>query len=184
MLLTTRVHYAVTALAALVNQEKKLKRVTIAAAYALNPSYLDPVLTVLRRAGMVSAVHGPGGGYALARPAEQISLYEVFETFEERLKITRCNNATIGCQGKKERCVMHRIWQNLEDRIRSYMCQTTIADIAAQMGGGGVFSLEGCDSEAYGAAVYDRGSCEKQREKHRGYNGREDGRKDGEDKDV
>jgi Rrf2 family iron-sulfur cluster assembly transcriptional regulator len=39
--------------------------------------YLEQILQELRRAGLVAAKRGPGGGYALARPAEEVHLGEV-----------------------------------------------------------------------------------------------------------
>jgi Rrf2 family iron-sulfur cluster assembly transcriptional regulator len=39
--------------------------------------YLEQILQELRRSGLVEAKRGPGGGYALARPAAEVSLSEV-----------------------------------------------------------------------------------------------------------
>ena len=39
--------------------------------------YLEPVLQELGRAGLLDSVRGPGGGYRLARPRDQIMLGEI-----------------------------------------------------------------------------------------------------------
>ena len=57
----------------------------VARAEGLSPAYVAKVLAVLRRAGLVHASRGRDGGYALARPAEDIALSEVFEALGGRL---------------------------------------------------------------------------------------------------
>ncbi len=44
--------------------------------------YLEQIFRRLRKAGLVSAKRGPGGGYRLARPRRQISVAEVIEAVE------------------------------------------------------------------------------------------------------
>ena len=44
--------------------------------------YLEQIFQRLRRAGLVASKRGPGGGYALARPASDVSLREVIEAVE------------------------------------------------------------------------------------------------------
>ena len=44
--------------------------------------YLEQIFQRLRRAGLVASKRGPGGGYALARPAPEVSLREVIEAVE------------------------------------------------------------------------------------------------------
>ncbi|NIV85762.1 MAG: Rrf2 family transcriptional regulator, partial [Actinobacteria bacterium] len=45
-------------------------------------NYLSKILLILKRAGMVEATRGMGGGYRLSRPATEVSLGEVFELFD------------------------------------------------------------------------------------------------------
>lgn len=46
-------------------------------------SYLESVLRVLRMAGLIQSIRGPGGGYCLGRDAEQISIWDVVREVEE-----------------------------------------------------------------------------------------------------
>ena len=45
--------------------------------------YLEQLFVKLRRAGLVEAVRGPGGGYRLARAPETIRISEVMQAVEE-----------------------------------------------------------------------------------------------------
>jgi Rrf2 family protein len=44
--------------------------------------YLNQILALLRRAGLISSRRGPGGGHHLARPAAEIGLGEVVQALE------------------------------------------------------------------------------------------------------
>ena len=55
---------------------------------AIPSRYLEQIFQRLRRAGLVNSKRGPGGGYALARPPEQISLREIVEAVEGPLSET------------------------------------------------------------------------------------------------
>ena len=51
--------------------------------------FLEAILADLRRGGLVTSRRGPGGGYALARPADQIFLGDVFRTVDGPLAEVR-----------------------------------------------------------------------------------------------
>ena len=55
----------------------------ISARQQVSPSYLDLLFGRLRRAGRVTGMRGPGGGYTLARDAESISLADIVSAADE-----------------------------------------------------------------------------------------------------
>jgi Rrf2 family iron-sulfur cluster assembly transcriptional regulator len=55
----------------------------ISARQQVSPSYLDLLFGRLRRAGLVTGMRGPGGGYTLARDAERISLADIVSAADE-----------------------------------------------------------------------------------------------------
>ena len=46
-------------------------------------SYTETLMARLRAAGLVRARHGPGGGYYLTKPADQITVAEIFKGLDE-----------------------------------------------------------------------------------------------------
>jgi Rrf2 family transcriptional regulator, cysteine metabolism repressor len=54
----------------------------IARRQQVSEAYLDQLLTLLRRAGLVKSTRGPRGGHELARPAESITLAQVLAALE------------------------------------------------------------------------------------------------------
>jgi Rrf2 family protein len=62
----------------------------IAEAYHIPPPLLAKILQTLTRAGLLVSHAGTNGGYALARPASEISAFEVIRAIDGPLFITSC----------------------------------------------------------------------------------------------
>jgi Rrf2 family protein len=62
----------------------------IAEAYHIPPPLLAKILQTLARAGLLVSHAGTNGGYALARPASEISAFEVIRAIDGPLFITSC----------------------------------------------------------------------------------------------
>jgi len=96
-------------------------------------SYLEQLFARMRRAGLVSGVRGPGGGYRLARPADSVTIADIIDAVNEPIKATRCDAAsTKSCIGKQGRCIAHGLWQEMGDRIQSFLASVSLADVLEQ----------------------------------------------------
>jgi Rrf2 family protein len=62
----------------------------IAATQQVPRKYLELIMLDLKRAGIVTSVRGPAGGYRLARPAAEISFGEVIRTLEGPIALVPC----------------------------------------------------------------------------------------------
>jgi Rrf2 family transcriptional regulator, nitric oxide-sensitive transcriptional repressor len=62
----------------------------VASAAGIPAGYLAKVLQLLGRAGIVRAQPGPGGGFLLARPAEQICILDVIQAVDPLPRIRSC----------------------------------------------------------------------------------------------
>jgi Rrf2 family protein len=65
----------------------------LAAAETIPPNILAKVLQGLKRAGVLMATKGAGGGYRLARPVDEIRFLEVVRPFEEQIAVVTCQGA-------------------------------------------------------------------------------------------
>ncbi len=103
MQLSTRGRYAVMALVDLAMQQGQTAACgpiclgDIAQRQQLSLSYLEQLFAKLRRAGLVSSARGPGGGYRLARPADEIAIADIVGAVDEALRTTRCEAGSGGC---------------------------------------------------------------------------------------
>ncbi len=93
-------------------------------------SYLEQLFARLRRAGLVSGVRGPGGGYRLSRPASAILASDIISAVNEPIKATRCRDGSLkSCQGKAGRCIAHDLWDELGRQISVFLSGVTLEDV-------------------------------------------------------
>lgn len=136
MRLSTRGRYAVMAMVELAARarcdddlaEGPVSLAEIAAAQHLSVAYLEQLFGGLRRAGLVGSARGPGGGYRLARPAEEITVAEVVQAVDEPISATRCEDGGPGCM-RGERCRTHDLWAELGAQIALFLGSVTLADV-------------------------------------------------------
>ncbi len=84
MKLTTQSQRAIMAMMALAlhSGRKVLRLSTLAREQGISLSYMEQLFYSLRHAGLVEGIRGPGGGYRLGRPADQISVAEIVHAIE------------------------------------------------------------------------------------------------------
>lgn len=86
------------------------------------------ILTVLARHGLVVGAPGPGGGYRLALPPEEISLGDVVALFEREAGAA-CPYGPGWC-GNGDPCPLHESMMAMQHVIQEYLEQTTFAVFA------------------------------------------------------
>jgi Rrf2 family protein len=89
---------------------------------------LAKVLQRLARAGLVDSVRGPGGGFALRKPAHETTLMEIFEAIEGPLDPPRCLLGTPIC-GAHE-CVLGCMIQSVNREMARHLAETSLAKLA------------------------------------------------------
>jgi Rrf2 family iron-sulfur cluster assembly transcriptional regulator len=140
MELTTKGRYAVMAMVDLATNSalaaepaKSVTLADIARRQEISQSYLEQLFARLRRHGLVDSTRGPGGGYRLAIPAEEIAIGAIMAAVEEPLQITRCEaHNRIGCRRGGRRCLTHDLWDELSRHIRSFLGALTLADVVSR----------------------------------------------------
>jgi len=132
MRLTTRGKYAVTALLDLSLNESGNKFISIsqiALRQDMSVSYLEQLFRNLRKAGIVQAVRGPGGGYRLSRPSTEINVSEVVASVEDKMDATQCGGASDCHSGNT--CLAHDLWTELNDQVDSFLLNKSLEDVIA-----------------------------------------------------
>ena len=128
MRLTTKGRFAVTAMLdlALNRGDGSVTLAAISERQKISLSYLEQLFGKLRRFGLVERVRGPGGGYCLARPCEQITIADVVRAVDEMQDATQCGGMQ-NCR-KEQRCMTHELWVTLNDKIYEFLSSVTLAD--------------------------------------------------------
>lgn len=133
MRLSTKGRYAVMAMADLATHEAGSKPVSladIAQRQEISLSYLEQLFAKLRRGGLVSSVRGPGGGYRLSRPSNDIRIADIILAVDEPIEATRCKlGSAKGCACDGGRCITHDLWEELGHQIHKYLSAVTLAEV-------------------------------------------------------
>ena len=135
MKLSTKGRYAVMAMVDLgTNSDgRPISLADIAERQEISLSYLEQLFAKLRRGGLVKSVRGPGGGYLLARDADETRIAEIILAVDEPIRATRCTpGQPIGCRGNRSRCQTHDLWEELGNQIYLYLNSVSIGDVIAQ----------------------------------------------------
>jgi Rrf2 family iron-sulfur cluster assembly transcriptional regulator len=134
MHLSTKGRYAVMAMTDLAGREgdRAVTLADIAARQEISQSYLEQLFARLRRQGLVKSTRGPGGGYRLARAADETKIIDIVLAVDEPLHATRCGgHAKIGCMAGGERCLTHDLWAEMGAQVQNYLASVSLADVLA-----------------------------------------------------
>jgi Rrf2 family protein len=104
----------------------------LAEAYDLPPELLAKVLQRLVRHRLLTSIQGIRGGYGLARPANAISVVDVFQAIDGPLTVTACSETNHSCEQYSKCNIRDPLWQ-IKDRIVSALASTSIAGLATDL---------------------------------------------------
>lgn len=90
--------------------------------------FLAKILRSLVEAGIVSSIRGPGGGFQLARPADEIRFLDVIEAAEGPVALNDCTPHGDGCMHSMD-CGMAHVWQAGEQAMIEVFRRTKLADL-------------------------------------------------------
>ncbi len=142
MKVSTKGDYGIRALIELAHHygdPKPTQSGEIAARQGVPESYLEQLLTTLRRAGFIRSVRGPQGGHALIRDPQTVRVSEVIEALEGTILPIDCLDESSTCS-KSGGCAQRDMWAAVRDAILAVLENTTIGDLAekdrARLAGG------------------------------------------------
>lgn len=134
MRLSTKGRYAVTAMLdlSLHGGEGPVTLAEISETQGISLSYLEQLFACLRGKQLVKGVRGPGGGYYLGRPADEISIADIICAVDEWVEFTRCGGKR-DCQDGK-RCLTHNLWDDLSNEIYKFLQGITLSELVERGG--------------------------------------------------
>jgi Rrf2 family iron-sulfur cluster assembly transcriptional regulator len=127
--LTSKGRYAVTAILDLAfhSTSGPVTLSDISKRQDISLSYLEQLFTRLRKRELVRSTRGPGGGYSLNRPANEIAVAEVISAVDEIVDTTRCSGANNCHDGQQ--CLAHELWDDLSQQIYSFLDEISLQDL-------------------------------------------------------
>lgn len=131
MMVSTKGRYALTVLVDLARhrEEGYISLSDIAEREALSMKYLESIISVLNKGGLLRSQRGKNGGYRLAREPEEYTVNEILLLTEGTLAPVNCiMQEGIRCE-KAATCSTLPLWVGLDKVIADYLSQITLKDI-------------------------------------------------------
>ncbi len=134
MKMTTRGLYALKAILTLVEITESQKQVSlqkIAKIEGLSQEFLQQIFYRLRKAGIINASRGPGGGFSLNREPDKISVYDVLVAVGENLEIVPCSHHSSSMRScaKFSECGAGDFWVGMQENMIEYAKSRYLSDL-------------------------------------------------------
>ena len=81
--------------------------------------YCERIISMLVKGKLLQSMRGTNGGYKLARPAKDISIYEILCATGDNTKLAKCTMGS-NCD-KMEKCDAMQVWVKLDNLINDYL---------------------------------------------------------------
>lgn len=131
MLISTRGRYALRVLTDMAEHQADgfvpLKE--IAQRQEISEKYLESILKLLVKDGILTGVRGKGGGYRLSKYPDQITVASILQATEGSLAPVACLEAGASPCSMAPICRTLSLWQGLDKLISEYLEGYTIADL-------------------------------------------------------
>jgi Rrf2 family iron-sulfur cluster assembly transcriptional regulator len=137
--LGTKGRYAVMAMAdlALHNSGHPVALAEIAARQDISLSYLEQLLTKLRKQEMIKSTRGPRGGYMLNKLPEEIRILDIIKAIEEPSRRRRRKNGfPVDMTTARGWNLTAELWHELDERVEEFLNSVTLDDIVNRRIGG------------------------------------------------
>lgn len=125
MKLSTRARYGLRICFLMAVSEEKVTLPQIVARTDLSKKYLEQILSMLKKGGIIETYRGINGGYSLTRNPQEITVKQILEAVDDTFEITDCVSG--GCTDIY--CPNRKIFKKLYDNIDGILSSTTLKDM-------------------------------------------------------
>ncbi len=106
---------------------------SIATRQGISERYLEQLMTLLKKAGLIKSIRGAGGGYVLAKGMEDISVGDVLRALEGDLNPVECPaySSEDSCEAAGG-CVTKYVWQRINDSINQTVNEISLKQLVEE----------------------------------------------------
>lgn len=134
MKISTKGRYALRMMIDLAEQERlaeagayiPLKE--IAHRQGIEVKYLEQIVSLLKKDGLIQGVRGSNGGYRLVRPPREYTVREILEVTEGSLAPIACLDTPVNLCPRKDACRTLAFWEQFADHINLFLERWTLQD--------------------------------------------------------
>ena len=106
---------------------------SIAARQAISEGYLEQLMSLLKKAGLIKSIRGAGGGYVLAKDVAEISVGDVLRALEGSLQPVECAafSEDDSCEAAGG-CVTKYVWQRINESINQTVNEISLKQLVEE----------------------------------------------------
>jgi len=106
-------------------------RQDIARRQEISANYVAQIFRRLTSAKLLVGIKGPGGGYKLAKPCEEIRASDILQAIEGPIALVHCvmNEDDEKPCARTVHCATHRLWARLSRTMEEYLDSVTLKDL-------------------------------------------------------
>lgn len=129
-MISTRGRYALRVMIDLAEHRSEgyIPMKNVANRQGISLKYLEQIMPILTKNGLVEAVHGKGGGYRLAREPQEYRTSEILKLTEGDLASVACLAEGAAVCEKAGTCKTVGFWRGLNDAMNHYLDGVSLAD--------------------------------------------------------
>ena len=134
MKLSTKGRYGLRAMIDLARYSEKepVSIGSVAARQGISERYLEQLVALLKKAGLVKSIRGASGGYVLEKKPSEISVGDILRALEGSLEPVKCaafdTTTGEGCMAS-DGCVTKYVWQKINDSINDTVNQIMLDEL-------------------------------------------------------
>ncbi|MEE8836133.1 MAG: Rrf2 family transcriptional regulator [Eubacteriales bacterium] len=134
MKLSTRGRYGLRALIDIAahQDEGAVSVQSIARRQAISEGYLEQLIRLMKKGGLVVSVRGAGGGYRIARPAEEISVGDILRCLEGSLEAVECPALDGSDCSAADECVTKFVWDRINRAIAEAVDSVMLSELVEE----------------------------------------------------
>lgn len=131
MKLSSRSDYAAKAMLELsMTPDRPVNLAYLAQVENISISYLEQIFALLRKDGLVKSVRGPGGGYILGKPLDEIAIGDIVKSIDMNRTSKKAAQAeAIASSGDAYLPASRKMWEQLSEFVYDYLSNITLADM-------------------------------------------------------
>ncbi len=130
MKVSKKAYYGLRAAIALAQSAHGFSIHALAESEHLPEDYLEKILQALRKAGLVEATKGVAGGYTLARPAKDMSAWDILRVLDGPIEMfSPPVTGSLPCL-QVSHCQSNQVWRTLEEKIEQTLSEISLEHIS------------------------------------------------------
>ena len=136
MKVSTRGRYAIRVMLDLAerDQSEYIPLTDIAGRQEISEKYLEAIVSMLVKAGLLTALRGKKGGYCLTRTPDQYTLKDILQITEGAFAPVSCLENDINTCERAAECKTLKVWTDFQKLVNDYFDGITLADLMGEEG--------------------------------------------------